>query len=325
MLSPDGRWAATDAALYPVGAGPTGNRLPAGRGGSFFPGTFTADSRLIARTAPERDAPGERWRVAIFEVTTGAEVVGFPLGAWWSRLAFHPDGRSLAVAGDQGLAFYDLATGKPFAERKAGGNVRVVRYFPDGTRLVTGHEDTTALVWESPALPKTARQLDDPGRAAAWDALIAEDGAKAWAAVWALADDPGAAGFLRTKVRPVEPLPATEFARLLAGLGAADFATREGAERALRDAGERAAGQVRAALTVVPSAEQRARLGRLVGALPGPDARPTGERLRAIRAVAALELAGSADARRLLAELAAGAADATLTREAASSVARVGR
>ncbi len=325
VLSPDGRWAATDAALYPVGAGPTDNRLPAGRGGSLHPGTFTADGRLIARATSGRDDPGARWRVVIFEVTTGAEVVGLPLGAWWSRLAFHPGGRSLAMAGDQGLAFYDLATGKPFAERKAGGNVRVVRYFPDGTRLVTGHEDTTALVWESPAIPKTARPLDDPGRAAAWDALIAEDGAKGWAAVWALADDPGAAGFLRTKVRPVAPLPAAEFTRLLADLGAADFATREAAEKALRNAGDRAAGQLRSALAVVPSAEQRARLGRLVGALPGPDARPTGEQLRAVRAVASLELAGSAEARRLLAELAAGAADATLTREAASSVARAGR
>ena len=50
-----------------------------------------------------------------------------------------------------------------------------------------------------------------------------------------------------------------------------------------------------------------------------------GQRLRAIRAAEALEMAGSDDARRLLAWLATGAPEATLTREASASLRRLDR
>ncbi|HEX4608216.1 MAG TPA: sigma-70 family RNA polymerase sigma factor [Urbifossiella sp.] len=335
-FSPDGRWVATARALFPLEVGPDGNRLPPGGTTLFDSGVFSVDGRLLAGAVRTQAENKLSWGVAVFEVSTGTKVVEIPtaLSGWLTiRLAFHPDGRSVASAGMKGLTFYDLMTRQPFAERKALAGMddprtsfaRVVRYFPDGTKLITGHADTTALIWEAPARPKAARPLDEKGQAAAWDDLAAADGAKGWAAVWALADDPGAVAFLRQRLRPVEPLAANEFGRLLTDLGSEVFATREAAEKELRQAGERAAGQLRSALTVARSAEQRVRLRRLVGGLPDPDARPTGERLRGVRAVAALETAGSADARRLLAELAAGAADTTTTREAEAALERVGR
>jgi len=51
---------------------------------------------------------------------------------------------------------------------------------------------------------------------------------------------------------------------------------------------------------------------------------PTGERLRQVRTVAALEYSGSADARKVLADLAKGVADATVTREAVEAIRRIG-
>jgi RNA polymerase sigma factor (sigma-70 family) len=323
-FSPDGRWFETDTALYPVEVGPAGSRLPREAYSLFGSGAFSADSRLIGRVLYTNPRKEIAWRVGVFEVTTGARVADAPLGSS-GQIALHPDGRSVAVAGPKGLTFHDLATGRVFAERKVEPGAdrptrsfaQVVRYFPDGKKLVTGHTDTTALIWDVPARPKTTRSLDGPGRAAAWNDLASSDGVKGWAAVWALADDPGTADFLRPKLRPVEVAPAAEFDRLLADLGSADYATREAAERALRQAGERAAGRLRSARAGDLSAEQRGRVDRLLGVAAGAASRPQdGDQLRAVRAVAALELAGTAEARQLLGELAAGAADALVTREA---------
>jgi hypothetical protein len=227
--------------------------------------------------------------------------------------------------------FWDLPTGIEFAQRKAHALhlddplpfAPLLRYLPDGTKLVTGHIDTTALVWEAPVRPKSEKALDEKARAAAWDDLGSADGAKGWVAVWSLADDPSAAAFLRDKVKPVEPMLAKEFERLLADLNAEEFATRAAAAKKLREAGERAVGQLRDALKRDLSAEQRDAIDKLLTAWLAADQRPpSGERLRVMRAVAALELAGTADARKLLAELATGAADATVTREAKQGLER---
>src|SRR5262249_62296244 len=68
-----------------------------------------------------------------------------------------------------------------------------------------------------------------------------------------------------------------------------------------------------------PSLEVRRRLEKLLGNL---DPQST-NRLRMLRAVEALEHAGSAEARRLLEELAGGDPEAWLTREAKASVERL--
>jgi hypothetical protein len=241
----------------------------------------------------------------------------------------------VVVASSKALTFHDLAAGKPFAERKAPepetdgpgyAFIRAVRHFPDGKRLVTGESDTTALVWEVPARPKSARELTERERTAAWANLASADGAKGWAAVWALADDPGAVENLRARVKPVRPLTGKEFDQLLSDLGSDDFPTREAATASLRKAGERPVGQLRAALKTELNAEQRFRAERLLaGWEEGERKKPAGERLRVMRAVAALELAGTANARKLLSELAGGVADATTTREAQETLQRTGR
>ena len=129
----------------------------------------------------------------------------------------------------------------------------------------------------------------------------------------ALADDPGTADFLRVKLKPVEQLPADEFQKLLASLNAEEFAERKAAAEKLKAAGERAVGQLRQALRGDPSAEQRDAINRLLDAARAIERKvPSGERLRAMRAVAALELAATADARELLTRLAKGRRTPTL-------------
>jgi RNA polymerase sigma factor (sigma-70 family) len=332
-FSPDGRWGAGPGLLFPVAAGPGANILAATEVRAFGRQAFSRDSRLIAVTNIPKSGGKETARATVLEVATGAKVCAMPV-RWVVHFAFHPDGRSLAGAETDGLVFWDLTTGKEYARRKAHALhlddplpfARVVQYFPDGSKLLTGHSDTTALVWAAPTRPKAARALDEKERAAAWDALSSPDGAKGWAAIWALADDSGAVALLRQKVKPVEALGAKEFTQLLADLGSEESSTREAATEQLEKAGERAIGQLRTALTGELTAEQKVRVERLLGRWSGIEKRPpTGERLRVMRAVAAAELMGTADARKLLAEWAAGTPEATTTREAGMALERTGR
>jgi hypothetical protein len=98
---------------------------------------------------------------------------------------------------------------------------------------------------------------------------------------------------------------------------------REKASKELAALGEAAAGPLRAAEAKATSAELRQRLAPVVAALV--EAKPTGERLRAIRAVEALERVGTPEGRKLLAMLAAGAVGATLTEDAKAALGRLGQ
>jgi hypothetical protein len=126
-------------------------------------------------------------------------------------------------------------------------------------------------------------------------------------------------------MRPAPPLPANEFDRLLTDLDSDDFATRAAAAAQLEAAGEGVVGQLRDALKRELSAEQRAAVGRLLAAQTAGRGPPAGDRLRVVRAVAALELGGTADARKVIAELAAEPSDTLAAREARAALHRLGR
>jgi hypothetical protein len=72
-----------------------------------------------------------------------------------------------------------------------------------------------------------------------------------------------------------------------------------------------------------PSVEVRRRVEKILAKLD--DSAPSGGRLRALRTIEALELAGTAEARHLLQNLAAGAPEARLTRNAKAALDRLKR
>ena len=111
-------------------------------------------------------------------------------------------------------------------------------------------------------------------------------------------------------------------ASLVTDLDSRVYLAREKATRQLSSLDRLAEPSLRKALTRQLSPELRQRIEHLLEQM---EAVPSPEQLRAIRAVEALELAGSAEARNLLAALAHGAPAARLTQEANASLERLAK
>jgi hypothetical protein len=101
-----------------------------------------------------------------------------------------------------------------------------------------------------------------------------------------------------------------------------DYETREAALRELTQRGEPIALAVQEALRGNIPLEMRRRLEQLLKTLPNV---PPPEEIQRLRAVQALELIGTAEARMLLESLAKGAAAARQTREAQEALARLAK
>jgi hypothetical protein len=132
--------------------------------------------------------------------------------------------------------------------------------------------------------------------------------------------------YLSDRLRPAEALPRVEvekLERLIRDLDEDAFAVRERATRELEALGSQAGPALRKALETPPSPEVRRRLKGLVDRLENGDLPP--ERLRALRSLRVLEELDTSETRRILKELAGGAADDALTQEAATVLARLAR
>src|SRR5262249_39863535 len=272
-------------------------------------------------------------RVTINETATGKQVLSMPIG-FCGPLAFTPDGRGLIVTDPDAITRWDLSTQKavvrhkspiPFTGSYGNSFASSLVLTPDGARAVTGHRDTTALVWDLTPPARATKRLSERDVTAAWQDLAGDDATRAYAAIWALADAPGdAVPFLRNHLRPVTGPSDEQAQALIRKLDAAGFTAREAAEKELRDFGDAAVPALRAALQGKLSGEQKARVDRLLTAATAP-VLAAGDRLREHRAIAVLEMAGTEDARKLLKELAGGLADTRLTTEAEEAIGRLSR
>src|SRR5262249_10241252 len=127
--------------------------------------------------------------------------------------------------------------------------------------------------------------------------------------------------FLRERLAPVAAGNAGKIAQWIKDLDSDEFTVRDKAAGELRQLGEPAVPALRQALTGNPSAEVRRQATPMIEAL----AAGSGEGLRGLRAVEALENVGSAEARSLLEALARGAPQARLTQEAAAALDRMAK
>jgi hypothetical protein len=154
-----------------------------------------------------------------------------------------------------------------------------------------------------------------------WTNLADPDGIRAYRAIWTLAAaSRDSVPFLAQRVRPMARAEDEQLARWIADLDSAVFADRDKATRELERQGEVAEPLLRKALTGDPSPEVRRRIEALRSKLHGPVT--SADALRSIRAVEVLEHIATPEARQVLQNLATGAADARLTREAKAALAR---
>jgi RNA polymerase sigma factor (sigma-70 family) len=247
-------------------------------------------------------------------------------------MAFTPDSRMLAWSGwwnDPTVHLVEIATGKD-RRRFAGhtGRVLSLSFSADGTMLISGSGDTTALVWDLTGKLAAGDEWGKPLSAkdieAAWQDLAADDAGRSFDAIRRLSAAPREpVAFLRRQLQPAAVVDARRIARLIAELDADEFATREKASRELEALGERAADACRKALAGAPSAEARRRLEELFAQITHQTDQPSPERLRMLRALEILERAGTADARSVLEVLARGAPGARLTEEAKAALYRL--
>jgi HEAT repeat protein len=157
---------------------------------------------------------------------------------------------------------------------------------------------------------------------AAWDALRDDDAAWAFKAMARLDASPAAAvGLLRERLKPVSAARSERIARLVGQLDDDDFEKREEASRELGKLGASAEPALRKAVQSSPSAEVLRRAEELLKMMR--DGPTSGDHLREVRAVEVLEGLGTPEAKKLLEELANGAPEAPLTREAKASLGRL--
>jgi WD40 repeat protein len=337
-ISPDGRTLVSKGVLIDMATGQEIVRLEGTELSSpGWPCAFSPDSGLVVGDLAERFQNGGRTYfsptgIGVWEAATGKRVARVQSPSWGGQLAFHPILPRVASSGSSGLQVCDINTGKVVAAPRIPEKVRsnankcpyvsCLSFSPDGRYLATGHPDGTILLWN---IPTPARQkLEQKDLDRLWTDLMDADAAKAWKAVWQLADGSGAAlPLLQRRLKPSPPAPEIVTGPLITDLDNDSFPRREQAAKRLKELSWQADPALYNALKGNPSPEKRRRIEEILKALERYSPRLTPEMLRDLRAVAVLGRIDSPDARRLLEGLATGPESAPLTRRAKATLLRV--
>ncbi|HEY7158758.1 MAG TPA: WD40 repeat domain-containing protein, partial [Gemmataceae bacterium] len=313
---------------------------------------FSPDGRVLAasgrRSVLAGDSQEDR-EISLWEVVSGRQRLTLKYDDGATSLAFSPNGQLLAAAcnndkiysglmmGDgvvdvleagkpkrQRVRLWDVAAAKEFPPLEGHqGAIRSLSFSPDGKRLATGSNDTTVLLWDATRF-KTSRpaqkQLQPEQIESLWADLAGANAVKAYRSIRTLAAAPKeSVDFLNRRLKPVAAVDAKRVARLLANLDNTEFAAREKAMRELEKLGDSAATELHKALTGKPPLEAKRRIEQLLDKANGP------EHFRMVRALEAVEMMNTPEARELCASLARGIAEARLTREAKATLRRMSR
>jgi hypothetical protein len=289
---------------------------------------FTPDGRSLATV-------GFGGEIRLWEVATWKERLRLPSPGRVAAgrrgkpaLAFTAHGRVLAVSrADLSVRAWDTAAGADLGELRGHRDaVCALAFAPDGSSLVSGSWDTTALVWDMKDRRK-GKFLHDPLSEAAaeraWTALALPDPAAAHASLWSLVESPRQAVALFAKRLRPEAARGRTVEQMIADLNSPRYPLRQKATAELERLGEQARPALVKALASKPTLETKRRieglLARLGRAQPHPD------ELRALRALEVLERIATPEAQRLVETLARGSGEGLLTIEARATLARLSR
>jgi WD40 repeat protein len=261
--------------------------------------------------------------IRVWSLATGRQrrQVQLPAGHTLTCGFFTPDGRALLTGGVDGtIRLWEVASGRerhcfPDLPRGIVGAALAV----DGRSVATAGGDNVVLVRAvGPDAPAEGR-LTPPARPrdlqAAWDDLAHPEAARAYQAVAVLASRQAkTVEFLKEKLRPAAPVVQAEVVRLIADLNNPKFAVRQKAMTRLQGLPEGVEDALEAALRGNLPLEARKRVEQVLGRLKREGLPPA--QLQSLRALEALELIGTTEARALLRTLASGAPGDPLTEEA---------
>jgi WD40 repeat protein len=328
-VSPDNRLLATADAkapnifVYDLTTGREIKRFALASQGNVFQLAFSPDGRrLAAAGSPRRN--GGIGTIKVWDVTDGRLLRSLesPKTVLWS-VAFSPDGRSVVTGDSYGsLSLWELSSGRQ-RHSFTGHQSRIdaIAFSPDGQTLAASSVDAPVYIWDVAGMierPRRALSNDELQRC--WTALAGEDAPAAFQAIRRLAAVPmQTLPYLREHLKPVSAPDLKRVRRLVEMLDSNGFKERQEAAAALEKQTDAAASILRQILAKEkPSLEVRRRLQQI---LEAQETAP--ESLRAVRAVEVLEWIATPNARRLLDELAKGADDARLTREAVAARNRI--
>jgi WD40 repeat protein len=306
---------------------------------SISDGVLSADGRMLAlvvrppprevdgKAGPQRTEPPE---TVFFELTSGKERMRLKApGLSVYPLRFSPNSRFLAQGGGKDVRIYELGSGKEVRQLQGhDGSITAIAFSADASRLVSASSDTTALVWDMSSLSRTSpspvQRLNRNRLRELWSELADPDAAKAYRAIGTLAAAAESIPFLERELLAVArsfPERKKQIERLIPLLDSERYEERERATGELINLREDAETLLRAGLAGDPSTETRRRMRLVLRSIDGKP--PAIKALRLLRAIEALEQAGTADARSALRRLADGPKECRLTREAKATLDRL--
>lgn len=296
------------------------------------------DERFLAGSSLYYDtnfavSPDGNWLAVgsrVWDLKTGETIApGMPGQVTFA--ASSPDGRLLATIWRDDVVFWEVLTRQEIHRLQiATRPVKALAFSPDSTVLAVA-ANAEVLVWDMTGRLRDRQlqgiELTREEMESFWQSLGGKDAWAAHRAAWTLAAAGQAAvEFLTERLRPAAiPTPA-QVKALRDRLGDPDYDVREHAARELQDMGVEVRPEDREALRRpeptfgnIPGEKVPVRL------MPPPVLLPLPERVRASRAVMALERSRAPGAKSLLEALSAGASCAPLTDEAKSALDRVRR
>jgi WD40 repeat protein len=240
-------------------------------------------------------------------------------------LALSPDGKQVATGGqDENVHLWDVSTGKLLRRLQGREPVRALAYSPRGDLLASISADGTALVWDLtgrvPPRPEPAWEAEGASALCRDLGGTAAQSLRAFRKLTATVDAPAVKHL--AALFPAPPVVPKWQKQLVRDLDSDDFDTREKADAKLARLGERAELALQQELATKPGLELRRRIERLLARLERP-ARPS--EWQFLRAVWALEKIGTAEARKVLREVARGGAGPVVTRAAKEALGRLGK
>jgi WD40 repeat protein len=238
-------------------------------------------------------------------------------------IAFAPDGRSFATASfDKTVRIWETFLGKSIAVCSGHlGPATAVSFSGDGRAVFSASVDTTLAAWDATEGALAVKELSDDDFRRAWQELASEDPAVGPKALWRLCGAPDSAERIGKTIYLVDPVRVD---RLFADLNSEDFGIREKATLQLKLTGRWMEGRYDVALRDPPTLEAKRRIEWLVDLLRSKEATTLRqERLRLHRAFTVLEQLGDDSARRVLDDLAKGAPEPDLQKEAEQSLTRL--